>query len=344
MEIPQRLLSLICVALFASSLAAAERALDDDPAPTEAGATASLDDCMPEFSARIAGCEGGCSACSCAACQKQAPWTLPQPCALQKMGIKVGGWLEQGITLNPDNPSDHFNGPVATNDWDDEYQMNQLWLFLDRPADTGGCGFAVGGHIDLIYGSDWRFGINNGLENRINGFDYQRYGLVIPQMYMEVAYNNLSVKLGHFAGILDYEAVPCRPQPVLLAFVFLRIHGSAIGHRSVGRIQTGRSARSASRLPSWLVDVRGYQSHAGCDERGEVDQCQPAHQDRLGLFHGAGRSARRLRQCAGRSESIRIQPGCAAEDRQEVAVCGRAQSRLASATRRRWAIRRIGTV
>jgi hypothetical protein len=88
------------------------------------------------------------------------------------------------------------------------YQLNQLWMFLHRPADNGGCGWAWGGHLDMIYGTDWRFGINHGLEDRINGFDNQDYGLVIPQAYLEVAYNNLSVKLGHMAAILDYEVIP----------------------------------------------------------------------------------------------------------------------------------------
>ena len=152
-------------------------------------------------------CGQGCN------CQPGEPWSMPQLCTLQRMGIKMGGWLEQGITLNPYNSDDGFNGPVATNDWDDEYQMNQLWLFLDRKADTGGCGWAVGGHVDMIYGTDWRFGINQGLEDNINGFDFQRYGLVIPQAYVELAYNDLSVKLGHFAAILDYEAVPAVRNP-----------------------------------------------------------------------------------------------------------------------------------
>jgi hypothetical protein len=96
---------------------------------------------------------------------------------------------------------------------DDEYQMNQLWLYLDRPADNGGCGWAVGGHVDMIYGSDFRFGINYGLEDKINGSNFQHYGLVIPQAYAEVAYDNLSVKVGHFAAILDYEAVPAVANP-----------------------------------------------------------------------------------------------------------------------------------
>ncbi len=43
-------------------------------------------------------------------------WKLPQPQALQKWGINMGGWLQQGITLNPDYPADRFNGPESTND------------------------------------------------------------------------------------------------------------------------------------------------------------------------------------------------------------------------------------
>jgi hypothetical protein len=154
---------------------------------------------------------GACADDECS-CPPDAPWTLPQPCVLQQLGIKVGGWLQQGVTFNADNPRDGFNGPVATNDWDDRYQMNQLWMYLHRPADTGGCGWAVGGHVDMIYGTDFRFGQNYGLETRING-DNQDYGLVIPQAYLEVAYNDLSVKLGHFAAILDYEAVPAIANP-----------------------------------------------------------------------------------------------------------------------------------
>jgi len=152
-------------------------------------------------------CSGGKGGCGAA-----APWKMPQPCCLQKRGIMVGGWLQQGITFNGHNPSDGLNGTVGTNDWDAEYQMNQLWLYLTRPIDNGGHGWGFGGHVDMIFGTDWRFGINNGLETEINQLDND-YGLVIPQFYAEVAYNNLSVKIGHQAGILDYEAVPAVANP-----------------------------------------------------------------------------------------------------------------------------------
>jgi hypothetical protein len=135
------------------------------------------------------------------------PWTLPQPALFQRYGITLGGWLEQGITFNGEDPHNRFNGPVACNDRDGEYQLNQLWFFLNRPVNTEGSGWDLGGRIDMIYGSDFRYGISHGLEDRINSLD-QYYGLVIPQVYGEVGFNDLTVRVGHFAGILSYEQVP----------------------------------------------------------------------------------------------------------------------------------------
>jgi hypothetical protein len=140
-------------------------------------------------------------------CQAQEPWKLPQPCFLQRHGIVMGGWLQQGITLNTTDPTDGFNGPVATNDRAGEYELNQLWLYLYRPVNTGGCGWDVGGRFDIIYGTDWRYGMCNGLESRFDDHD-SLYGLVLPQFYGEVAYNDLSFRAGHYAAAFGYEQIP----------------------------------------------------------------------------------------------------------------------------------------
>ena len=147
-----------------------------------------------------------------AANARPQPWTLPQPRAMESLGIRTGGWLQQGITFNSRNPADGFNGPIATNDWDGEYQMNQLWLYFARPTDTGGYGWDWGGHVDMIYGTDWRYGVTYGLEDRINGAG-QSYGLLFPQAYLEVAYGDLKIRGGKFAGILGYEVVPAVLNP-----------------------------------------------------------------------------------------------------------------------------------
>jgi len=140
------------------------------------------------------------------------PWTLPQPQVTQALGVKIGGWLEQGVTLNQYDPADGTNGPLATNDWANEYQLNQFWVYFSKPTNTQEKGYDIGGHLDLVYGSDWRFGVNNGLEDRING-DGQSYGMIIPQAYLEFAVGRLTVKGGHYAGILGYEVVPAILNP-----------------------------------------------------------------------------------------------------------------------------------
>jgi len=147
-----------------------------------------------------------CPECQ-AACDPGAPWTLPQPCLLQRMGFKVGGWMQQGITMNADDPVDRYNATVALNDRHGEWQVNQLWLYLTRPIDQTAPYLQAGAHVDIVWGSDWRFGRFFGLEEKINSDD-QFYGWVFPQMYAEFGGHNLSVKIGHFAGILGYEVVP----------------------------------------------------------------------------------------------------------------------------------------
>ena len=143
------------------------------------------------------------------------PWTIPQPCFLQALGAKVGGWVDGGMTFNDRQPTNGFNGPVGLNDLDREFQMNQLWLFIDRPMQNKGEGWGLGAHLDMMYGTDWRFGVNNGLEDRINAFEGQTYGMVIPQAFITVGYNDLTVKMGHFGSeLLVYETVPAVANPL----------------------------------------------------------------------------------------------------------------------------------
>jgi hypothetical protein len=135
------------------------------------------------------------------------PWKIPQPAVLQKLGIDMSGWVQQGITFNAWNPADRFNGPIFTNDRSGEYMLNQAWLAFVRPTKTDGDGFDIGGRVDVVYGEDWRFGQCSGLETTFddpNSF----YGLILPQFYLEVAYNDLTVKMGHFATLTSLEVVP----------------------------------------------------------------------------------------------------------------------------------------
>lgn len=136
-------------------------------------------------------------------------WKMPQPCLFQKLGIKTGGWVEAGLTLNSEHPVDKYNGPVLANDRDREPQLNELWLYFERAIDTGGCGFDIGGRVDIFYGTDWRVAQYHGfgLEDRINR-GTSLYGFSPAQFYMEVGVNKLSLKMGRMTGILGYEIIP----------------------------------------------------------------------------------------------------------------------------------------
>jgi hypothetical protein len=129
-------------------------------------------------------------------------------CRSKCAGIEVGGWIDAGVSAVGTHPTDRYNGVVTFDDRDGEPQMNQLWMFLHREADTGGCGWATGGRVDFIYGTDARFTqCTDGLE--ANWDQTERfYQVALPQFYVDVAYNDLTISIGHFFTLLGYEVVP----------------------------------------------------------------------------------------------------------------------------------------
>ncbi len=128
--------------------------------------------------------------------------------------LRLGGWLEQGFTWNPDSPTNRFNTPVLFNDRANEYQLNQLYLFLENPVAADGTDWEVGGRVDVMLGTDFRFITVPGLEEhndgtrRWNDGRPRFYGIAMPQMYGEVAapyLDGVSIKFGHFYSIMGYE-------------------------------------------------------------------------------------------------------------------------------------------
>ena len=174
----------------------------------------------PCNSAADAPCD--CPQCSCEPGDGDS-WHLFGNCSwLDQLGVTFGGHLQQGFTTNSRNPT---NPPAGVGNFpatqwnyrNDEYMLNQLLLTLGRETDTGGCGWDIGGEIDLVYGTDYIFLQSRGLETRgdltnrwnsANGAGKDGNGLMgiaLPQMYLEAAYNDLTVMLGHFYHPLGYE-------------------------------------------------------------------------------------------------------------------------------------------
>jgi hypothetical protein len=162
-----------------------------------------------------AGCNGGCASCcgGCgglfACCNDGEPWKLIDPCCDQ---WNIGGWINGGVLTNADGFWNNGAVPfLSTND----FLANQLWGYAERTTDTGGCGWDWGGRLDYVFGADgpdtqafgdqgWDFGWNSGGRNII----HQTYGSAVPQLYAQVAYNDLMVKAGRFFTLMGYEVVP----------------------------------------------------------------------------------------------------------------------------------------
>ena len=153
-------------------------------------------------------CAGfGCDRPNCNRCRNRH-YLLPEI-----WGTQIGGWLAGGILGNPD---DRFNTPVLFNDRANDFLLNQFYLFAENAVDASGNRWDVGGRVDLTYGTDSRFVTVAGLErNRDNtprwNSDTDRYGLALPQAYLELAApaaNGLTLKLGHFYSILGTESFP----------------------------------------------------------------------------------------------------------------------------------------
>lgn len=127
---------------------------------------------------------------------------------------RMGGWIEQGMTFNPDRPVNRQNVPVLFNDRANDYQLNQAYLFLARDVCTDDVGWDLGGRLDVTFGTDSRFVTVPGLERHHDrtrkwNSENRLYGLAVPQAYVELGtpigpYGS-SVRLGHFYSLGGYE-------------------------------------------------------------------------------------------------------------------------------------------
>ena len=135
---------------------------------------------------------------------------------LKKRGISTYGWLDVGIGGN--NWGSTFNGPITFNDRNWQAQMNQLYLVNEKVIDTADGGWDWGGRVDLLYGTDSIYTTARGLDaflfpqfaaSGVSAWQSSKdYGLALPQLYVELARDNVAVKLGHFYTIIGYEVVP----------------------------------------------------------------------------------------------------------------------------------------
>ncbi len=157
-------------------------------------------------------CCGGCGSCNgggglfsgchllgdCCLGDKWTAWDHMFDC---DTWMTVGGWVQAGYTSQS-------TGLFNTNP--DRVNLHQSWIYMERVAD-GSEGLDWGYRADIMYGTDaddtQAFGNPPGTWDYLNGWDHGIYGWALPQLYGELAYEDWSVKIGHFYTLVGYEVV-----------------------------------------------------------------------------------------------------------------------------------------
>lgn len=141
---------------------------------------------------------------------------LSQAAWLKGFGLKAGGWADAGFTYNPADPPNGSNAPVSFNFRANEWNLQQLDLFAEKPVEEDAEGWAAGGRFDFMFGTDAPYTQASGRwDSRLVGGEVFRfYKIALPQAYVDVRAplgNGLSVRLGHFYSIIGYESVAAPP-------------------------------------------------------------------------------------------------------------------------------------
>ncbi|MGR8932020.1 MAG: porin [Gammaproteobacteria bacterium] len=136
---------------------------------------------------------------------------------LQSNSIQIGGWMSGGITYASHNNVANSNEPITFNDRINEFQLNQLNLFIEKAINKGDS-WDFGGRVDFMFGTDSRrtqaLGWDDKMIPRNNGNSpgegERFYDVAFPQAYAEIYApfgNGITAKIGHFYTIIGYEVV-----------------------------------------------------------------------------------------------------------------------------------------
>jgi hypothetical protein len=215
----------------------------------------------------------GCAApgcCGCAGgCGYGAGGSDPRP------WFTLNGWLNGGFTYNAWNPVSNYNGTLSFNDRRNEFQMNQMYLYMNRQTDTSDRVFDIGGRMDFLYGTDARFTQASGLELDQNGTGglnagQRFYQLAFPQFYTDLAVNDLTVRIGHWYTIIGYETVTA-PDNFFYSHAYTMQYGEPFTHTGIltmynltdditmyNGIHYGWDVFNVSNLSPWFTNRGSY--------------------------------------------------------------------------------------
>jgi hypothetical protein len=138
------------------------------------------------------------------------------PCTLEKhltpccKDVTYAGFIELGLHTQNTGLSVNDGDQLDTNDNPGQVNLEQAYFYVEKKAKTDSCCCDWGYRYDVVYGTQafaaQSFGNqNNGWDK---SFDHGIYGWAMPQAYVELGYNDWSIKMGHFYTIVGYEVYP----------------------------------------------------------------------------------------------------------------------------------------
>jgi hypothetical protein len=171
------------------------------------------------------GCESGCcdncgssTCCGCGGwglgnclgdCCLGDAWKLSDcltPCCC---GPTYGGWISAGYYNHNERLSFDRGDELSFNDNPHELNLDQAWFYVEKLAEAEGCCLDYGYRFDMMYGAQGHaaqaFGNDGGTWDVT--WDHGVYEWAIPQLYGELAWNDWSVKVGHFFTPAGYEVI-----------------------------------------------------------------------------------------------------------------------------------------
>ena len=147
-------------------------------------------------------------------CRKSALWDQ----------VSIYGWVQAGISINAHGSTNRYtdapNGPCWRNldafsgnsylfmsKLPSDFSVYQTWLGAKKDLNTRH-GFDWGFQVDALYGTDANAAQCFGDQT----FDYDwgtgDYNVSIVQLFAEVGYRNLKVRVGKFGAAMVHEALP----------------------------------------------------------------------------------------------------------------------------------------
>jgi opacity protein-like surface antigen len=123
--------------------------------------------------------------------------------------VTVSGYVEGGLTLNPDYPGDHLNFGHLFTDKANSPLLNQASLTVQRPLDPKATDYDFGFKVQLMYGSDARYTHYLGeldyiINNRNQLTPVEAWGVVhLPWLFS----GGIDVKLGQYVTLEGAETI-----------------------------------------------------------------------------------------------------------------------------------------